>query len=84
MTSQSQSQSQIVIIKRCFFCRHFDWSEVVYERHSTLTGGELFGGMTCNKRQFAGENPRDEAELQVLIKRAETCTMYDVALEKVS
>lgn len=84
MSSQSQSQSQFVIIKRCFFCRHFDWSQFNYEYYSSLTGGELFGGMTCNMLEFAGENPCNEAELQALIRRAETCTLYEVALEKVS
>jgi hypothetical protein len=67
---------EIDMEKLCIFCEHFDWEGVGYTYYSTLTGGAMNGGATCNKQHYYEQRPSDEDELRALFLKAEACPDY--------
>lgn len=74
MTSQPKKQEKL-----CVFCKLFVWNDVDYQHISTLTGGELSGGLACAKLIFYDALPRDTESFRELILTAETCVHYTPA-----
>ena len=64
--------------KLCMFCPHFDWEGVGYIYYSTLTGGDVTGGMSCKKGHFYEDRPDDTAAFRKIILTAQTCPDYEV------
>lgn len=67
--------------KLCVFCAHFRWAEIEYRYYSTLTGGDMLGGMTCLKQRLNEGwplRPDTTEEFREAILTAEGCPDYDV------
>jgi len=63
--------------KICVFCPHFQYAAPEYTYYSTLTGGDLSGGLSCGKGHFSEyDECKDEDSFRALILRAETCLDY--------
>ena len=62
--------------KLCVFCKHMSWSIIEYTYYSTLTGGDISGGMICRKGHFDyidSGHIEDENDFRQFILRAEDC-----------
>lgn len=68
--------------KLCVFCKHFDWESIGYTYYSTLTGGEIDGGMACRKGHYGHYDkgrPESTEEFRDVILIAQTCKDYEAA-----
>lgn len=63
------------VAKLCVFCPHFRW-ERPYEASLSEVTWDSGGGASCAMGYYAEACPSDEADLQELLKRAETCSDY--------
>lgn len=68
--------------KLCVFCKHFQWYEFEYTYYSTLTGGDLSGGLSCGEGHFLDRNPVNTVGFRSLIRKAEFCKDYSPPTEK--
>lgn len=67
--------------KLCVFCKNFVWESPSYTHYSTLTGGNMEGGISCkeNKLGWRDELPEDEDAFRRVILTAQHCTSYTEA-----
>lgn len=61
--------------KLCLFCEHFDFVGMGPD-YSSMTGGDPYGGMACNKRHYSEERPYDVEDFRRVLLRAEKCKDY--------
>ena len=75
------------MIKLCLMCNNFKYSKPEYTYYSTLTGGDLSGGASCDKRHFDeydSRKPEDETELVAFLAKAETCKDFKVTVNRIT
>ena len=66
--------------KLCIFCNHFRFEYIgVGPDYSEYTGGDAYGGLSCEKKHFYEERPSDTEDFRKVLLNAVKCKDYDEA-----